>query len=253
MRTLYVDIDGTLVGPGGDLLWDGTARLTEALLAARRAGLAVVPVSGRGQAQVRELCRLLGFPRGIAELGCLHIEGTSTAPLLGAYPFPDEHPIGAMVEGGAVELMAALGLEPHEPWNLGREATFLLRGAADMSIANALLAGAGLGWCTLAENGLLAHPRGPHVYHLAPSGTGKAAGVRHDRQRHGLDRSDVANVGDSAGDLECAAEVAELWLVANADPGLGWPHRTAGCYGLGVAEVIERLVAPGRLVPKDEP
>ena len=60
VSTLYVDVDGTLVGPGGDLFWDGTARLAEALLAARAAGIAVVPVSGRGRVQVRELCRLLG-------------------------------------------------------------------------------------------------------------------------------------------------------------------------------------------------
>jgi len=74
-RVLYVDVDGTLVGPGGDLFWDGSTTLAEALLAARAADLSVVPVTGRGRVQVRELCRLLGFPRGIGELGCVHLEG----------------------------------------------------------------------------------------------------------------------------------------------------------------------------------
>jgi hydroxymethylpyrimidine pyrophosphatase-like HAD family hydrolase len=80
-------------------------------------------------------------------------------------------------------------------------------------------------------------------YHLAPAGTGKAAGVRLDRLHHGLDVDDAAYVGDSASDLACAAEVGQCWLVANADPALEWPNRTERPYGDGVAEVLERLLA----------
>lgn len=245
MPVLYVDVDGTLVGPGGDILWNGSTRLVEALLAARAAGVAVVPVSGRGRVQVFELCRLLGLGRGIGELGCVHVDvaGHEVRYELGGFPFSGVTPVEAMHDRGAVAAACALGLEPHEPWNEGRETTYLLRGRLDPAGANAALAGQGFDWCELVDNGELPR-RGPgvHAFHLAPSGTGKAFGVRADRDHHGLARDDTAYVGDSASDLACAPDVGELWLVANADPDLDWPHRTAGAYGEGVAEVLDRLL-----------
>jgi hydroxymethylpyrimidine pyrophosphatase-like HAD family hydrolase len=245
VRVLYVDVDGTLVGPGGDLLWDGGTRLIEALLAARARHLAVVPVTGRGRVQVRELCRLLGLARGIAELGCLHLEGTEVRYELGAFPFNGETPVEAMLGRGALDLVVGTSaLEPHEPWNEGREATLILRGAADVDDVNATLAGHGFDWCQLVDNGSLARRPGRRAYHLAPAGTGKAAGVAVDRRRHGVDRAEAVYVGDSAADVACAPEVVTCWLVANADPDLDWPTRTDAPYGNGVAEVIEGLLAP---------
>lgn len=244
--TLYVDVDGTLVGPGGSLLWDGTARPVEALLAAREGGIDVVPVSGRGGAQLRELCRLLGLSRGIAELGCAHVAGRSVEYTLGRFPHSPRSPVACMTEAGAAEALADVGLEPHDPWNEGREATLLFRGrSVDRAVVARALAARGLGWCELADNGLLARGDGVRCYHLAPAGTGKAAGVRHDRLRRGLDREASFYVGDSAADLDCAPEVGRLWLVANADPALDWPHRTARRHGAGVAEVIEELLRAG--------
>ena len=55
----------------------------------------------------------------------------------------------------------------------------------------------------------------------------------------------AAYIGDSAADLECAREVAQCWLVANADDAPDWPHRTKGAYGAGVAELIERHLQDG--------
>ena len=243
MKVVSVDVDGTLGGPGGDLLWNGSTRVVEALLAARRGGLAVVPVSGRGRVQVFELSRLLGLPRGIAELGCVHVDRAGVRYELGRFPFSGVTPVEAMHERGAVPAACALGLEPHEPWNEGREATYLLRGRLHVAEANAALAGQGFGWCELLDNGELPR-RGPgvHAFHLAPTGTGKPFGVRADREHHGLAREDTAYVGDSASDLACAPDVGELWLVDNADPDLEWPHRTTGAYGEGVAEVLNRLL-----------
>ena len=240
MRALYVDVDGTLVGPGGGLFSSGSTRIVDALLRAAEAGLAVVPVTGRGRVQVFELCRLLGLPRGVAELGCVHVEGREVRYEFGDFPFTGETPVEAMEERGAIGAAIALGLEPHEPWNEGREATYLLRGSVDVAHANAVLAAWGFSWCELVDNGVLSgRPSQPHAYHLAPAGTGKAFGVKADRERHGLAVQDVAYVGDSASDLACAPEVGRCWLVANADPVLDWPLRTAGQYGDGVAEVID--------------
>jgi hypothetical protein len=262
VKVLYVDVDGTLVGPGGDLFYGGTTRVADALLRARAADLDIVPVSGRGRLQIFELCRLLGLSRGVAELGCIHVTGRDVRYELGAFPFVGETPVEAMLGRGAVQVAidaglrgpnamtglrgpnAMSGLEPHDPWNEGREATYLLRGKVDVAAVNAALGAAGFEWCELVDNGLLARRADGkvHAYHLAPAGTGKAFGVRLDRLHHGVLCEDTAYVGDSASDLDCAAEVGSLWLVANADGGLHWPNRTAGSYGDGVAEVIDRLL-----------
>jgi hydroxymethylpyrimidine pyrophosphatase-like HAD family hydrolase len=243
-RVLYVDVDGTLVGPGGDLFWEGSTALVDALLAARRAELAVVPVTGRGRVQVRELCRLLGLTRGIAELGCIHLEGNQARYELGAFPFVGETPVEAMVARGPLDLVrAAADLESHDPWNEGREATYILRGSADAGAVNNALVEHGLAWCELVDNGALARRPGSSAYHLAPAGTGKVAGVAVDRRRHGIDRANAFYVGDSAADLACAPEVGECWLVANAEADLEWPLRTAAPFGAGVAEVVNRLLA----------
>jgi hydroxymethylpyrimidine pyrophosphatase-like HAD family hydrolase len=250
VHVLYVDVDGTLVGPGGDLLWDSSTRTVAALLRAREAGLDIVPVSGRGRVQVFELCRLLGLPRGIGELGCIHVEGHEVRYELGDFPFVGRTPVEAMHDEGAIAFVLQQGgLEPHEPWNVGREATYLLRGRAEPEVVNAALVAAGIGWCRLIDNGVLRRraPGGGAVgaYHLAPAATGKAVGVRIDRERHDIAVSETAYIGDSAADLECAREVAQCWLVANATIASDWPHRTTGAYGAGVAELIDLLLQDG--------
>jgi len=242
-RVLYVDVDGTLVGPGGDLFWDGSTTLAEALLAARAADLSVVPVTGRGRVQVRELCRLLGFPRGIGELGCVHLEGNEARYELGDFPFVGETPVEAFLARGVLDLVRATAeLESHDPWNEGREATLIMRGRVDVVAVNETLGEHGFGWCELVDNGALSRRPGWRAYHLAPAGTGKVAGVAVDRQRHGIEAADAFYVGDSAADLACAPEVGECWLVANAEDDLEWPLRTEAPYGAGVAEVITRLL-----------
>ncbi len=243
VRALYVDVDGTLVGPGGDLLADNSTVVVDALLAARSAGVAVVPVSGRGRVQVRELCRLLGLPRGIGELGCVHLEGAEVRYELGTFPFVGETPVEAMQRRGALDvLLGTNDLELHDPWNEGREATLILRGRADVARANEALRARGFAWCELVDNGALLRRPGKRAYHLAPVGTGKVQGVAVDRRRHHLAREEVAYVGDSAADLACAPEVSECWLVANAEPELESQLRTAAPYGAGVAEVIDRII-----------
>src|SRR6266542_2059279 len=76
---LFSDVDGTLVGRGGSLLadLDGTPTLAaaEALVAAQRAGLEVVLVSGRTRAQLLEAGRLLGLRDAIGELGTVLLRG----------------------------------------------------------------------------------------------------------------------------------------------------------------------------------
>jgi hydroxymethylpyrimidine pyrophosphatase-like HAD family hydrolase len=239
--TLYVDVDGTLVGPGGDLLHGESTAVVEALVRCRREGVTVVPVSGRGRVQVRELNRLLGFGRGIGELGCLTVEGGAVTYHLGEFTpsEPGASPVADLMNGGLEAALAVADLEPHDPWNEDRHATFLVRGEADVAVVDRALADAGFGWCHLVDNGRLR--RGGRVYHLAPRGTGKAGAVARDRDAHGLSRDDVAYIGDSAADLACGAEVSRLFLVGNAGAELEG-ERTVAEYGEGVAEAVARLL-----------
>ena len=74
MRCLYVDLDGTLLGPGASLLRgaDGQFSLlgVRALEACARAGMEVVPYSGRRQSSVFESARIIGSGSFVFELGC---------------------------------------------------------------------------------------------------------------------------------------------------------------------------------------
>ena len=65
MRCLYVDLDGTLLGPGGSLLRGADGRFSldavRALQACDRAGAEVVLYSGRRERSVFDDARLLGI------------------------------------------------------------------------------------------------------------------------------------------------------------------------------------------------
>ncbi len=74
LRALYVDLDGTLLGPRGSLFRasDGGFSMDGArvLQACDRAGVEVVIYTGRQERGVDELMRLIGQRSYIFELGC---------------------------------------------------------------------------------------------------------------------------------------------------------------------------------------
>src|ERR1700730_9303354 len=74
MRCLYVDLDGTVLGPGGPLLGGARAGVSlagaRALEACARASVEVVLYSGRRQSSVFEDARLIGQTSYIFEIGC---------------------------------------------------------------------------------------------------------------------------------------------------------------------------------------
>ena len=89
LRCLYTDLDGTLLGLGGSLFSDenGNFSMMQArmLEAADRAGVEVVIVSGRREAQVHEDARLIGQNSYIYEVGCGYVAGGEKALLTGAW------------------------------------------------------------------------------------------------------------------------------------------------------------------------
>lgn len=257
-RVVYSDLDGTLLGPGGSLFaapgGGVTGRPAEAVAALHRAGVALVPVSGRAEVRVREAARLLGADGYIAELGGIRARGDLVVHDHGAYRGPGT-PHQAMLRSGAAGFLLGAfpgTLEPHSPWaHDGRVVSMLLRGRVDIDEVHRHLDGAGYGWIRLHDNGVLRRSfpglevDEVHVYNLLPRGVSKATAVAADLADRGVSAGEAVAIGDSASDVALAPEVAVLYLVAgSAPPDL--PRNvvvTEAASGEGFAEAVLEVLA----------
>jgi phosphoglycolate phosphatase len=269
MRCLYVDLDGTLLGPGASLLRgaDGGFALdgVRALQACWRAGVEVVPYSGRRQRSVFESARLLGCSAYIFELGAgVVIDGELQWLTDGMEPSPASGSIYDQIEATGVAAMLleryAGRLEYHTPWSIDREVSHLFRGAVDLDDVAELLASSGL---RLVDNGVVREhawrmPGVPivHAYHLVPAGASKARAVARHMRARGYTPDDCIAAGDSREDIDTASVVDTFWLVANAleqDPTLGPEvagrpglRLASASFGAGVYEAVVTTLAEGR-------
>ena len=258
VEVLYTDLDGTLLAPGGSLLSDAagapSTRTAEAVVALRRAGLTVVPVSGRTRVQLTEFARLVGWTDFLAEMGCVCVTGAGPGRVIGynTGSWPDgllgqgETPYDAIRESGALAVLQEAfpgRVEYHTPWHHNREATHLLRGCLDRAEAQAVLDTLTLPVAIL-DNGLV-HPPSHglacldaiNAYHLVAAGTSKAQAIALDLAVRGLTPAQAAAIGDSATDLSMSAAVSVTALVANAFDS----PRLLEALPLHAAETIVRL------------
>jgi phosphoglycolate phosphatase len=234
LRCAYTDLDGTLLGKGGSLFRDAEGGFSliqaRAIEACHRAGVEIVIMSGRREAQVLEDARLIGQSSYIYEAGCAFVIDGERIDLNG-----DVAGVGTVFERiesrGVPELLFASfegKLEYHEPWNDGREHSHLFRGEVDVVEANAILAREGHDDLRFLDNGaintLMEGIDTAHAYHLVPKLVSKASSVAAHMRARGYDPADCIGVGDSLEDLEVAAAVGQFFVVANGparDPGLG--------------------------------
>jgi phosphoglycolate phosphatase len=267
LRCVYTDLDGTLLGRGGSLFRDAEGEFSRlqsrALEACHRAGVEVVIMSGRREAQVYEDARLCGQSSYIYEAGCAFVIDGETTLLTGDL-VPDE-------AGTIYERLEAAGvpqllfdrfpgrLEYHSPWHTGRVLSHLFRGEVDVAEANALLAERGHGELRMLDNGainaLMPGIEITHAYHLVPRPASKAAAVAaHMRARDYAPEECIA-IGDSIEDLDAADSVGRFFVVANGperDPGLraaigGRANVTVteGAMGDGFYEAVVGALAEG--------
>jgi len=272
MRCVYLDLDGTLLGPGASLLRgaDGGFALdgVRALQACWRADVEVALYSGRRQSSVFESARLIGASAYAFEVGCgLMVDGELEWLTGGVVPSDAEGSIYEQIErSGAPALLLeryAGRLEYHTPWSRGREVSHLFRGLVDLQETAALLEESGLGWLRLVDNGVVraAAEQMPgmeriHAYHLIPAAASKARAVARHMQVRGYDPGDCIAVGDSREDLEVSGVVETFWLVGNAverDPTLrdemaarGGTRLASATYGAGVYEAVVTTLAERR-------
>ena len=263
LRALYVDLDGTLLGPGASLLRDGDGRFTllgvRALEACDRAGVEVVPYSGRRRSSMFSDARLLGCSTYIFEAGCgLVLDGELewlTGDLL---PRPDATIHALIAASGAPDLLLrtyAGRFEYHDPWHLDRDVSHLFRGDIDASEADRLLLEQGLGHLRLVDNGAISLP-GMRAYHLIPRVASKGRAVARHMQARGYAPQTCIAVGDSREDLTAAEVVGGFWFVANAlerDPsiaealaGVANARVAEESYGAGVYEAVLTTLARQR-------
>lgn len=271
MRCLYVDLDGTLLGPGASLLRaaDGSFTLAavRALEACHRAGVEVVIYTGRREAQVREDARLIGQTAYIFEAGSgLVIDGELEWLTGGLVPRDGKTIHQLIEESGAPRLLLETypnALEYHEPWHVDRDVSHLFRGLVDASEVERLLRQHGYHDLRLVDNGTV-HSRSaaladlPQVraYHLVPRTASKGGAVARHMQIRGYRPHECIAVGDSREDMGAADAVGTFWFVANAlekDPTLrdairGRPNvRIAEeSYGAGVYEAVVTTLAERR-------
>jgi hydroxymethylpyrimidine pyrophosphatase-like HAD family hydrolase len=271
VRCVYLDLDGTLLGRGGSLFDDGAGGVTllgaRAIEACLRAGVEVVPVSGRRGGSVSQDARMLGARSFVFEAGaCIVLDAEEhwmTSPWLPEGGVSVHEQIAAT---GAPDLLLerfAGRLEYHAPWHVGREVSHLFRGLVDAQEAERLLREHGHDGLRLVDNGkadrrsraLEGLPQ-VRVYHLVPAGASKVRAVAAHRRMRGYAREDCIAVGDSREDLQMAGEVGAFWLVANAvadDPTLredlgrvpGLRLAEAG-HGAGVYEAVVTTLAERR-------
>ena len=280
VKVLYTDIDGTVLGKRGCLLVDGSnnpsadtaAAIVEANLFA---GLEIVPCTGRSVTQLIEISRLCGWDDFIGEAGAVRSYWHADAGYrenvydtlgwsadLCATLSDDNTPLDVINASGAMErLFAAFPgqIEYHSPWNVDRRATNVLRGRVDPGAANELFVDLAVP-ITLVENGVIS-PSGHSLiddgepvraYHLAPTGATKGEAIRADLKRRGIGRDEALMVGDGLADLECAPEVAAVFMLANS---LKAPQMAAtieavpnayvtdGAQGEGWAQLVRAILA----------
>jgi hydroxymethylpyrimidine pyrophosphatase-like HAD family hydrolase len=268
LRCVYTDLDGTLLGRHGSLFRDADGNFSmlqaRALEACHRAGVEVVIMSGRREAQVMSDARLIGQTSYIYEAGCgVVIDGERTY-LTGEWqPGEDGTPAERMLAAGIPDLLfeAFPGrLEWHAPWHTDRHLSHLFRGEVDVAAANALLVEHGHADVRFLDNGAISREmKGiavPHAYHLVPGGASKGKAVGFHLRARGYDPAGCIAVGDSIEDLESAEHVGRFFVVANGperDPALraGLPRFanatvTEGPMGEGFYEAVVATLAERR-------
>lgn len=271
VATVYTDLDGTLLGPGGSLFntSDGARTLAaaHAVMDVLNAGIDIVPVSGRNKYQLFDDCRILGLKHYVAEAGALVVHDLLERETENLPGFPEAGPGGGSVverieRAGVLETLFAAfpgRLELHFPWSRQREYSLILRGEVDTVDAQQVLDQAAGLPLDFVDNGVIRPKQHGlsgceriHAYHVVPRGVTKASGVALDQRLRDVDHARAAAIGDSASDVEIAQHVAAFFLVGNA---LDDPHAmtaarrfdnvyaAAAPMGLGWSEVARRLLA----------
>ena len=246
VRYVITDADGTMfTGAKATVNTAGepSAELVETLVELTKAGVGIIPCTGRNRAMIQEDARVLGFPGWIAEMGGVLCTRQSSNPewhyFTGTMPYDEasgKTPHDVICETGVIDEMLARWpghLETYHDNGIGfeyREVTVALRGDAPEDDIQDMLDHSGLP-LDLSDNGMVDHisgaselvcdharPEGIHTYHITPAGVSKGSGILRFIELAGLEPDEVLGAGDSPADCVIADAVGTFLFMCN---GLG--------------------------------
>ena len=241
IRYVFTDLDGTMLAPGSTVLADNDGNpstvVPETLVALKRAGIEVIPCSGRNRSMLHEDVRVLGLNAYIGEMGGLlmldhhasrweyYTADMAYDPACGLTPHQVIERLGVCDQ--FIERWPGL-LEYHNDMATGyktREVTVAMRGEVPDAEARAMLAasGANLDW---GDNGHLNYISAPTTLHLpegvsgrafniSPGGLNKGGGIERFCAERGIDPAQTLAIGDSSADYRMAEACALFCLVEN--------------------------------------
>ncbi len=236
IKTIYTDLDGTLLAPGGKLLCnfkgEPSFELAQAYVALKKVGVSIVIVTGRSRFQGNEFIRIFDADAFIGEMGTT-IHERDTSPLdvqydTGSFEWDRKKyqtPYEAIAATGAIDdlLERYRGLlEYNYPRCLNRDVTHAMRGNVNVDEVASYLKTQGYE-LSLEDNGMLFTVKHSslenldevHGFHVVPANTSKAIAVAQDIQRRGLNRKQTLAVGDGASDIEMGRAAGVLIVMAN--------------------------------------
>lgn len=246
VRYVITDADGTMfTGAKATVNTAGepSTELVETLVELTKAGVGVIPCTGRNRAMIQEDARVLGFPGWIAEMGGVLCTRQSSNPewhyFTGTMPYDEasgKTPHDVICETGVIDEVLARWpghLETYHDNGIGfeyREVTVALRGDAPEDDIQDMLDHSGLP-LYLSDNGMVDHisgaselvcdharPEGIHTYHITPAGVSKGSGILRFIDLAGLEPDEVLGAGDSPADCVIADAVGTFLFMCN---GLG--------------------------------
>lgn len=240
IKYIITDADGTMfTGSKATVNSAGhpSSELVEVLVELTRAGVGVIPCTGRNRAMIQEDSRILGFPGWIAEMGAVictrQANPQQWSYFTGLMPYDstcNKTPHDVIGQTGIVgDLLERWPgrLEQYHDNGIGyeyREVTHSFIGTIPAEEIQDVIDAYNLP-LYVADNGLVGHisgstnltgidpdnPEGVHTYHLTPAGVSKGTGIVRYIELAGLEADEVLGAGDSPADC-VIADAAGLFL-----------------------------------------
>lgn len=241
VRYVFTDLDGTMLGPGSCVLLDNGGNhsldFVSTLLDLKRAGVEVIPCSGRNRSMLHEDVRLLGLNSYIGEMGgLLMLDHKKNEWEYFTADMPYD-PASGLTPHEVIEQTGVLDefmgrwpgmLEFHNDMSTGykhREVTVGMRGEVPDDEVRAIIDAAGAQLCW-GDNGYLNYISAPttlelpegvrgRAFNLMPQGLDKGRAVARFCELRGIDPAETLSIGDASSDFLMADATSLFFLVEN--------------------------------------